>query len=127
MTAAEFLAPLQSVKGSSARCPAHDDKNASLSVTERNGKVLIHCHAGCTPEAVCEARGVTLADLFAENRNGHAEITATYDYKAADGNLLFQVCRLFLKSFRQRRPDGSGGWVWSMAGIDPVLFRMPEI
>lgn len=34
------------------RCPAHDDGTASLKVTERNGKLLVHCHAGCTQEDV---------------------------------------------------------------------------
>jgi Toprim domain-containing protein len=29
------------------RCPAHDDANPSLSITDRNGKLLVMCHAGC--------------------------------------------------------------------------------
>jgi hypothetical protein len=28
-------------------CPCHDDKHASLSLTERDGKLLFKCHAGC--------------------------------------------------------------------------------
>ena len=35
-----------------ARCPAHDDTNPSLSITERGGKLLTNCHAGCDPESV---------------------------------------------------------------------------
>ena len=35
-----------------ARCPAHDDKNPSLSITERDGKLLTNCHAGCDSESV---------------------------------------------------------------------------
>lgn len=43
----------------SAQCPAHDDRSPSLSVTELDdGRVLAHCHAGCTWEAVCAALGV---------------------------------------------------------------------
>ena len=35
------------------RCPAHDDNNPSLHVSEgANGKVLVKCHAGCSQEAV---------------------------------------------------------------------------
>src|ERR1035441_4284087 len=38
-----------------ARCPAHEDRSPSLSIVERGGKVLVHCHAGCSQEAVIEA------------------------------------------------------------------------
>jgi hypothetical protein len=47
-----------------ARCPAHGDHNPSLSVRETVGKILVHCHAGCTVEAVCAALGIHLRDLF---------------------------------------------------------------
>jgi putative DNA primase/helicase len=46
-----------------ARCPAHDDKDPSLSVALRDGRVLLHCFAGCSPEAVLEAVGLTWRDL----------------------------------------------------------------
>ena len=54
-------------------------------------------------------------------------IVATYDYTDAEGRLLFQVCRLDPKSFRQRKPDGAGGWVWKMAGVQRVLYRLPAL
>jgi hypothetical protein len=34
------------------RCPAHHDDNASLHVTEKNGKIVFYCHAGCSQDAV---------------------------------------------------------------------------
>jgi putative DNA primase/helicase len=37
------------------RCPAHDDKHPSLSVTERDGKVLVRCFAGCSQDEVIAA------------------------------------------------------------------------
>jgi len=37
------------------RCPAHNDDGPSLSVSEKNGKILVRCHAGCTQEAVINA------------------------------------------------------------------------
>ena len=47
------------------RCPAHDDRAPSLSATEGDdGRVLLHCHAGCSPEDVVAALGLTMADLF---------------------------------------------------------------
>jgi putative DNA primase/helicase len=48
-----------------ARCPAHPDRNPSLSVSVKGGRVLVHCFAGCAPEAVLEAVGLTWKDLRA--------------------------------------------------------------
>jgi 5S rRNA maturation endonuclease (ribonuclease M5) len=51
--------------GWTACCPAHDDKNPSLSITEAtDGKVLLHCFAGCSSENVVSALGITMSDLF---------------------------------------------------------------
>jgi len=55
------------------------------------------------------------------------KIVATYDYHDANGELVFQVCRLEPKSFRQRRPDGQGGWVWSVKGVELVPYRLPQL
>lgn len=52
-------------KGYQARCPAHEDKGPSLSLREGDdGRVLLHCHAGCATAAVVAAMGLTMADLF---------------------------------------------------------------
>jgi len=48
-----------------ARCPAHDDRNASLSIgTGDDGRVLLHCHAGCSVQDVCWKLGITQRALF---------------------------------------------------------------
>ncbi len=52
---------------------------------------------------------------------------ATYDYIDADGTLVYQVVRYAPKDFRQRRPDGKGGWIWNLAGVERILYRLPEL
>jgi len=52
----DFLARLNGVKNSrggqyAALCPAHADKEQSLSISEKDGKILLHCHAGCDKES----------------------------------------------------------------------------
>ncbi len=48
-----------------ARCPAHDDKGPSLSIRETDdGRVLVHCFAGCSVHEIVRAAGLELADLF---------------------------------------------------------------
>lgn len=50
-----------------ARCPAHDDRGPSLSIRElQDGRVLLHCFAGCCVEDVIGAVGMTFDDLFPE-------------------------------------------------------------
>lgn len=132
-----LLSRLQGIRRSGngfvARCPAHDDRTPSLSITEgRDGRALLNCHAGCSPEQVLEALSLTWDDLFAEQkettrRESMSGIAHTYDYTDADGRLLFQVVRYEPKGFRQRQPDGQGGWVWHVKGIQPVLYRLLEV
>lgn len=56
--------PKQSGSGWSARCPAHEDKSPSLSVSEGDdGRALVRCHAGCETGDICSALGLELSDL----------------------------------------------------------------
>jgi putative DNA primase/helicase len=54
-------------------------------------------------------------------------IVAVYDYRSQDGTLLFQVVRKAPKAFVQRKPNGSGGWIWNLHGIERVPYRQPEL
>jgi len=108
-----------------ARCPAHEDRNPSLAITERDGKVLFFCHAGCRQEdvlAAIEARGIGEFTRQQVNR----AIVATYPYTDEDGKLLYEVVRFEPKGFAQRRPDGYGGWLWKK-GTHQVLYHLPEV
>jgi len=61
------------------------------------------------------------------DRRAPSRIVATYDYTDESGKLLFQVCRFEPKTFRQRQPDGKGGWKWTMEGVTRVLYRLPAV
>lgn len=53
-----------------ARCPAHEDKSPSLSVKElQDGRVLIHCHAGCGANEILDSIGLDYGALFPEDNN----------------------------------------------------------
>ena len=54
-------------------------------------------------------------------------VIAKYNYTDADGVVLYQVLQLEPKSFRQRRPDGAGGWIWKLDDVQRVLYRWPEL
>jgi hypothetical protein len=110
-----------------ACCTAHDDKTPSLSITEKSdGTVLLYCHAGCSYKEIL----ASLRTISTDHTGGSSkpiEIVATYDYCDQDGRLLYQKVRSEPKDFRIRRPDGNGGWIWSMGDVKPVLYRLQEL
>lgn len=115
------------------KCPAHEDQTASLSVSQgADGRILLHDHAGCTPDAIVSALGLTMGDLFVEEKAGDRTPAAIYDYVDEHGALLYQSLRYPVKpdgkkDFQQRRPDGSGGWVWKLEKTRRVLYRLDKI
>jgi len=117
----------------SARCPVHDDRNPSLSigVCDDGKGALIKCQAGCEWQSVLGRWGLPHEALFDDwwegNGNGHRPIKASYSYEDRSGTELFQVVRYEPKDFRQRRSDGNGGWVWSLKGVQRVLFHLPQL
>jgi archaellum biogenesis ATPase FlaH len=116
-------------KSALAHCPGHEDNKQSLSIKEGDKGALIHCFAGCAPADILKPMGLTLADLF-DDRQVQTEAQQSeiyYDYCDEDGNLLNQVVRTVPKGFRQRRPDGKGGWHWNLEGVRRVMYRLPEL
>ena len=68
----QLLGRLERVKGRNgswtARCPAHDDKGPSLAIREADdGRILLHCFAGCPVDSVVGAIGMDMTDLFPPN------------------------------------------------------------
>jgi hypothetical protein len=120
--------------GLQARCPAHEDSSPSLSVGLRDDGqgAVVRCHAGCTAQSIVEALELTLADLFDQPRTGGDPLPAVcaevrYPYVDEHGQLLFEVVRKPGKQFRQRVPDGAGGWVWKLGDTRRVLYHLPEV
>jgi hypothetical protein len=59
-------------------CPAHDDhNNPSLSFKAQNGRLLLHCFAGCLPEDIVSEMGLEMKDLFAEGGGGSSIPSST--------------------------------------------------
>ncbi|ADE38419.1 AAA family ATPase [Candidatus Puniceispirillum marinum] len=56
-----------------------------------------------------------------------SKLNETYDYIDAQGELLYQVQRLHPKSFRQRRPDNNGGWIYNLKGVPLLPYRLPAL
>jgi hypothetical protein len=146
LTVSNFLSKLQGVRGGDgqwqARCPCrNDDSNPSLSVKDDNGKVVVYCHRGkpCSASEICEAIGITQKDLFPpsatfdKNNKPKQRLVKTYKYIDSNGNLAYEKQRFLRedgsKSFLQRRPnpEKSGDWIYSLSGIDKILYNLPAV
>ena len=71
MVISELIELLEGVErngsGWMAICPAHHDQHPSLKIDEGDdGRVLVHCHAGCSVDDIVRAMGLSVSDLFVD-------------------------------------------------------------
>jgi len=123
-----------------ARCPAHDDNQASLSVGKGTTQpVVLKCHANCATEDILAAIGLSPADICQPREQNQPRDTgiwtprgtalARYPYTDEDGVILYEVLRAPNKQFPVRVPDKTrkSGWRWSMGDTRRVLYRLPAL
>ena len=121
-TFADFGIHINRIKGGNQKttCPncsptRKNKLDPCLSVNLDDG--TFYCHH-------CEWKGST------RNNNGDNKknkIIETYNYKDESSSLVYQSVRFDPKSFRQRRPDGNGGWTWNLKDVHQVPYRLPEL
>lgn len=119
------------------RCPFHEDARPSFAYHRPTGNWK--CHAGCGEGDVVGYLMRTLKTDFKgalRHLGEHVGVQppvpgaapdAAYAYRDETGSVLFEVVRFGGKRFRQRRPDGKGGWSWKLDGVRRVLYRLPDL
>jgi hypothetical protein len=101
--------------GWSARCPAHDDRRASLSVSEGDGgTALVKCHAGCDTSAILAAIGMMLADLFP------AKSGPSLNGKPRPSGKSFPTAKDAVADLERRHGKRSALWTYHNAQGEPV-------
>lgn len=117
-----------------ALCPAHDDRNPSLSVSVGEKQpVVLNCQAGCDGDAILTALGLSWEQLCAPRElEQRAVVVTAYHYRDEHGNVEYVKERYQPKDFRIKRPDGHGGWVHKGIFQGPnaarrVLYQLPEV
>lgn len=117
-----------------SQCPAHEDNNPSLGITENSdGKISIKCFAGCEGSDILKKLGLDFEILYPDSGDGSSSasknrrIVATYPYTDENGELLFEAVRFHPKDFRQRQPDVGGGWKYNLKGVRRVIYNLPVV
>jgi 5S rRNA maturation endonuclease (ribonuclease M5) len=109
-----------------AHCPAHDDKTPSLSIaTGDDGRILLHCQAGCPLENIIWALGITSQDLF-PSKSELSKLEAEYIYFDDQGNEILKKGKIRKstgeKTFFWEHKENDG-WVKGMNNIVPPLYN----
>lgn len=126
-------------------CPAHPDKNPSLGIKESNGKILVCCYAGCAKEAVLEAAGLTLRDLFVDSpvnapvRRGAAaparsDPEKVYVYRDEAGEVRSRKRRYYRNGDKTFVIEAKNGSSWDKNNkrnegtpYENLLYNLPEV
>jgi hypothetical protein len=116
-----LLAKLPGAKQSggnwSARCPAHEDQRASLSIGEGDdGRALVKCHAGCTTDNIVTALGLTLRDLMPERD----ALTPARAGKFKSEAPTFRTARDAVAALERQNGKCSKHWTYHDAAGEPV-------
>ncbi len=129
-----------------ARCPAHSGISAnSLSVKEGDDcRALLFCHAGCEREAVVNALGLEMRDLFVQERTNGATKKVTKKTEGEDAPTLttddlpdgtyWEFASpggevLYIQHHKREyyRRVGEGLWKMGLDGVPRVLYNLPEL
>ena len=115
----------------SGRCPAHDDKNPSLSWKDgEDGKpVIIKCHAGCSRNAILASLG--MEDHPQKEALPSKKPNVAYPYYTVDGKYLAEKVRGYDDSgkhtTRWRRRNGKGGFISGRVKGELYLYGLPNL
>lgn len=156
----EVLRLLKDVKQSGsqwmARCPAHDDSNPSLAVSEgKDGRVLLYCHVGCDTKDVVRRLGLSMADLMPPNGAGtkpykhpagrpqpgsreaalgylvrrFGQPSHVWDYHDRNGNVIGATVRFDTPKKKVTRPMSLTSGRWEVRGMPEPrpLYGLPAV
>lgn len=122
-----------------AKCPAHDDKRPSFSVSDKSGKVYFRCHAGCSQDQLIAAlvsRGLWETPRPKDDKNRAAPVHPKFgkpdfifNYYDAPGHLIGIVARWNTEHGKEIRPAVPNGscWKWKAFPEPRPLYALPNL
>jgi DNA primase len=120
----------KSGRGWTAKCPAHEDRSASLSIAETDdGRVLIHCFANCSAHDVLDSLGLSMTDLFPERERDYSPAgrVAAREVATARKRSEALAALLYATSVVQAAAGVAGLWLFDAADRDLLAQSVDDI
>lgn len=109
------------------RCPCHNDSTQSLSISEKNGKILLNCFAGCRTEDILHSVGLEMKDLFSDKPSCATPKPPNVEYIYTD---RLKKIRYYIpnngqwkKSFFWQYKDENGNWQSGKGNCKVPLYK----
>lgn len=124
--------PKKAGDGYNVKCPCHDDGNASLSINEKEGKILMYCHAGCNTQDIIKKIGLKTSDLFLEEKKENfytKKGNEDFFYTDELGNIKHKSSKYFLngkKCFSQSSFK-NGEWIKGVKDTQLFIYNLPKL
>lgn len=110
-------------------CPAHDDKKASLAITEKNGTIFLFCHKGCDYKEILNKLNIPESELFTNNKEDYKmnnKNNIEYIYTDSKGNPVHKTIRYPNKNFSQFMFQNNE-WIPTIKGCKLYPFNLPKV
>jgi hypothetical protein len=129
--------------------PGHSavDRSMSVKISDSGDDIVVYSFAGDDPIARKKYAREKCGIQFRRNGNGRADVDLaklmqeaiasqsksngklidSYHYTDENGVVRYEVLRYEPKGFRQRRPNGNGGQIWNLDGVERLIYRWPEV
>ena len=125
-------------------CPFHDDHNPSLSVNLESGfyicrscgekgdvftfyQKIMGVNFSMALVEMAKIAGVEETQKTTLGIKKPIKVECLYPYTDEAGKILYEVARCIPKTFRQRQPDGKGGYIYNMTGVRVVPYNLPAV
>ncbi|MCW5768679.1 MAG: DUF3987 domain-containing protein [Phycisphaeraceae bacterium] len=106
-------------------CSGHEDTDPSLSVSEGDdGRCLLHCHAGCTPESVVASLGLSMRDLMPSSERPASRkprSTENTPSRRTAGRGFFASAEEAIAALERTLGSHPRRWIYRSIKGDPVL------
>ena len=99
-----------------AKCPVHMGSKQNLGITEKDGKIIMHCFA-CNAKGVevCDAIGLPVHVLFKDDPTTRHDLTLSFSTSLTDILINYQTCNCY------RLSTVYGSYLLRIVGLDDRL------